>query len=166
MEAGAFDLARFLAAQAPVYATALDELRSGRKRSHWSWFVFPQLRGLGRSATSETYGLDGLAEARAYLAHPVLGQRLRESVQAMLAHRSRAASAVLGETDALKFRSCITLFSMADPAEPLFATALESFFAGEPDVRTLELLDARGEHDHPSRPAHGAAQAPSVREDT
>lgn len=85
------------------------------------------------------------AEARAYLAHPVLGRRLLESVEAMLAHRSLAASTVLGEIDALKFRSCVTLFSMADPAAPLFASALESFFAGERDVRTLELLQAQGD---------------------
>ena len=139
-----FDLQRFMAAQDPVYATALEDLRAGRKQSHWIWFVFPQLRGLGRSATSEVYGLDGLAEARAYLAHPVLGPRLRESVEAMLAHRSLTASTILGGLDALKFRSCVTLFLMAHPGDPLFATALESFFAGQRDVRTLELLEARG----------------------
>jgi uncharacterized protein (DUF1810 family) len=140
-----FHLARFVTAQEHAYPAAIEELRSGRKRSHWIWFVFPQLRGLGRSATSEQYGLSGLAEARAYLAHPVLGQRLRESIEAMLAHRSLPASAVLGELDALKFRSCLTLFDRADPGDQLFATALECFFAGERDVRTLELLEARGD---------------------
>lgn len=140
-----FDLERFLTAQGRVYATALEELRAGRKRSHWSWCVFPQLRGLGRSATSEMYGMAGLAEARAYLAHPVLGPRLRESVEAMLAHRALPASTILGDTDALKFRSCLTLFLMADPADPLFAAALDAFFAGQRDVRTIELLEALGE---------------------
>ena len=145
MKADEFHLTRFLAAQEHSYATAIEEIRSGKKRTHWIWFVFPQLRGLGRSATSEKYGLSGLAEARAYLADPLLGRRLRESTQAMLAHRSLGASAVLGELDALKFRSCLTLFSMADPAEQLFASALQFFFAGERDVRTRKLLGAPGE---------------------
>jgi uncharacterized protein (DUF1810 family) len=145
VKADEFRLTRFLDAQEHSYATAIEELRSGEKRTHWIWFVFPQLRGLGRSAASEEYGLSGLAEARAYLADPLLGRRLRESTQTMLTHRSLGASAVLGELDALKFRSCLTLFSMADPAEQLFATALESFFAGERDVRTLKLLEAQGE---------------------
>lgn len=145
MKAHEFHLTRFVDAQEHSYFTALEELRAGRKRSHWIWFVFPQLRGLGRSAISEDYGLSGLAEARAYLADPLLGQRLRESTQVMLAHQSLAASQVLGELDALKFRSCLTLFTQADPTEQLFATALERFFAGERDVRTLKLLEAQGE---------------------
>jgi len=137
----AFRLARFRRAQENTYATALEELRSGRKRSHWIWFVFPQLKGLGHSANSEEYGLGGLDEARAYLADPLLGQRLREATGAMLAHRSSRAAAVLGELDALKFRSCLTLFSLADPSEQVFATALERFFACELDPRTLQLLE-------------------------
>lgn len=139
-----FSLARFQAAQAQWYATALGELHVGKKRTHWVWFVFPQLKGLGSSANAEKYGLSGVAEARAYLADAVLGQRLRECTAAMLAHQSLGASAVLGELDALKFRSCLTLFALAEPDEPIFTTALESLFAGERDWRTLELLGLSG----------------------
>lgn len=145
MKTDEFRLSRFVEAQQGSYATALQELRSGRKRSHWIWFIFPQLRGLGRSAMSEEYGLTGLAEARAYLAHPLLGQRLREAAGVMLAHQRLGASAVLGELDALKFRSCLTLFSLADPSEHAFAEALECLFGGERDMRTLELLATQGE---------------------
>lgn len=145
MKTDEFDLARFREAQDGWYATALQELRSGRKRSHWIWFVFPQLRGLGHSPNSREYGLGGLAEARAYLADPLLGPRLREATGAMLAHQALGANAVLGELDALKFRSCLTLFSLADPSEQAFAAALECFFAGQRDVRTLELLETHGE---------------------
>ncbi|MDH5832907.1 DUF1810 domain-containing protein [Luteimonas kalidii] len=145
MKPGTDPLKRFRQAQADVYPAALRELRAGRKRTHWIWFVFPQLRGLGRSATSEAYGIADLAEARAYMADPVLGPRLREAAQAMLSHRTLAASDVLGELDALKFRSCLTLFALADPDEPVFAAALERFFAGERDPRTLELLRVHGD---------------------
>lgn len=145
MDADPFDLARFVTAQYGAYGTALAEIRSGRKRSHWIWFVFPQLRGLGSSPTSVAYGLSGLAEARAYLAHPVLGARLREATLAMLAHAPRPADAVLGELDALKFRSCMTLFAMAGRTEALFDAALEAFFGGVRDRRTLGLLETRGE---------------------
>ncbi len=141
----AFCLARFREAQEQWYATALHELRSGKKRSHWVWFVFPPLRGLGSSPNAGKYGVSGLAEARAYLADALLGQRLRECTAAMLAHRSLGASAVLGALDALKFRSCLTLFSLADPSEPVFTAALEGLFAGERDGRTLELLGMQGE---------------------
>ena len=144
MNAGPFELSRFRSAQQHAYGTALGELHSGRKESHWIWFVFPQLRGLGRSTTSETYGLDGLGEARAYLADPVLGARLRECVEVLLSHRLLGASAVLGELDAMKFRSCLTLFALADPAEPLFTAALDAFFNGESDPKTLALLARRG----------------------
>ena len=140
MSSDVFRLARFLEAQEDSYARALDELRSGRKRSHWIWYVFPQLAGLGVSATSQRFGVSGLAEAREYLAHPVLGHRLRESTQAMLSHRVSSAEAVLGDVDAMKFRSCMTLFSLADPAEPVFAEALGRFFEGKRDPATLELL--------------------------
>ncbi|NLC01909.1 MAG: DUF1810 domain-containing protein [Pseudomonas formosensis] len=135
-----FDLERFHAAQQHQYAAALDEIRGGRKRSHWIWFVFPQLKGLGRSATAARYGLSGLAEARAYLADPVLGGRLRESVSAMLELGVPNAEAVLGPLDALKFRSCLTLFALADPQESLFGEALQHFFASERDGQTLKLL--------------------------
>jgi uncharacterized protein (DUF1810 family) len=140
-----FDLGRFVEAQQEAYATALAELRAGRKRSHWIWFVFPQLRGLGRSAMSHLYGLRGLAEARAYAQHPVLGPRLVECVEAMLAHEGVAARAVLGEIDALKLRSCLTLFARAAPAEAVFRAALERYYGGAPDPATVSMLEGAGE---------------------
>lgn len=139
----ALDLSRFTDAQEPTYATALAELRSGYKRTHWIWFVFPQLKGLGYSSNAERYGLSGLAEARAYLAHPVLGERLREAIAVMLEHEAKGASSVLGELDAMKFRSCLTLFSLAAPSEQVIRRALEVFFSGQLDERTLILLQAQ-----------------------
>lgn len=139
-----FNLDRFVQAQEQAYASALAELRAGRKRSHWIWYVFPQLRGLGVSAMAQTYGISGLAEARAYLAHPVLGPRLIECVEAMLVHAGTAAQTILGEVDALKFRSCLTLFAVADRLEPAFGQALQSFFGGQPDPRTGPLLGHTG----------------------
>lgn len=135
-----FDLARFLAAQAPVIDQVRRELGAGRKTSHWMWFVFPQLRGLGRSAMAERYGLTGLEEARAFLAHPVLGARLRDCVGLLLRAGGGSAEAILGPVDALKLRSCLTLFAAADPAEPLFGAALARFFGGIPDPATTRLL--------------------------
>jgi uncharacterized protein (DUF1810 family) len=139
MDAG-FDLERFTRAQAPVMDAVRAELRAGRKQSHWMWFVFPQLRGLGLSSTAEYYGIDSLQEARAYLAHPLLGPRLRECCELMLAvPEPRSAHAILGSPDDLKFRSCLTLFSLAAPDEPLFARCLERFYGGQSDARTLGL---------------------------
>ena len=135
-----FDLARFLAAQARDYGIALTELRAGEKRSHWMWYVFPQLRGLGHSSTAIAYGITGLDEARAYLAHPVLGERLRECVRALLALRTTHAEEVLGHVDAMKLRSCLTLFDAAAHGDPLFSRALAQYFHGEADARTIELL--------------------------
>jgi uncharacterized protein (DUF1810 family) len=136
-----FDLQRFIDAQDADYARALGELRAGAKRSHWIWYVLPQLRGLGSSGMSNRYGIASLDEARAYLADPVLGPRLRECVEAMLAIRGRTAEDVLGGIDALKFRSCLTLFREASPpGEALFGAALARYFGGEPDARTLALL--------------------------
>ena len=135
-----FGLSRFLEAQQDRYDSALAELRTGRKRSHWIWFVFPQIKGLGRSATSQRYGLTSVAEAAAFLAHPVLGPRLIEAVQAMLHNGAVPAAMILGELDAAKFRSCLTLFSLAAPAEPLFAAALTHYFFGKPDPATLALV--------------------------
>ena len=137
---GPFALDRFLEAQRDAYDIAIAELRAGRKRSHWIWFVFPQLKGLGRSALSHRYGLSGVAEASAYLAHPVLGVRLLDAIYAMLANGAVPAAAILGELDALKFRSCLTLFSVAAPAQPLFAATLAHYFEGRPDPETLALL--------------------------
>lgn len=135
-----FDLQRFLDAQAGgLYESALAELRAGRKRSHWMWFVFPQLRGLGRSETSRFYGLDGIDEARAYLVDPVLGRRLRECFEAIVA-ASGTAVEILGPIDAMKLRSSATLFARADPAEPLFGAVLDRFFDGQPDPATDALL--------------------------
>jgi uncharacterized protein (DUF1810 family) len=145
MKTDAFRLARFLTAQEHTYAIALEELHSGKKQSHWIWYVFPQLKGLGLSSHSEMYGLAGLAEARAYLANPILRHRLREATHAMLGHQSVDAASVLGELDALKFRSCLTLFSLADPSELIFVDALNRCFGGACDARTVELLKARGE---------------------
>lgn len=134
-----FALRRFLAAQEPVYLQALGELRDGRKRSHWMWFVFPQLAGLGRSAMAERYAISGRDEARAYLAHPVLAARLRECAEAVLAHQGRSAHDIFGSPDDLKFRSSMTLFAEIGGGEP-FAAALARFFGGMPDQATLRLL--------------------------
>ncbi len=142
-ESDAFNLQRFVDAQAGGYARALAELAAGRKTSHWIWWVFPQLKGLGFSEASQFYGLLGMEEARAYLAHPILGPRLRACVEAMLAGAGNSAEAVLGSTDAMKFRSSMTLFTRAAPQEKLFSTALARFFDGEGDPKTLALLDAR-----------------------
>ena len=135
-----FDLGRFVAAQEQVWPTALAELKAGRKQSHWMWFVFPQVAGLGLSPMAVHYAIGSADEARAYLADPLLGARLREGVAAMLAHRDRSAEAILGGIDALKFRSCMTLFEAVadDPAS--FAEALDAFYGGARDERTLALL--------------------------
>jgi uncharacterized protein (DUF1810 family) len=135
------DLSRFLDAQAPVYADALAELRAGRKYTHWIWFILPQLRGLGHSYDATYYGLENAAEATAYLAHPVLGARLRECVMAILAHKDKTAHTILGAPDDLKFRSCLTLFrAVSAPDDPLWQDALDQFYAGQPDDVTLRLL--------------------------
>jgi uncharacterized protein (DUF1810 family) len=135
-----FNLQRFVDAQEDSYDRALAELRAGRKTSHWIWYVFPQLKGLGFSQASQFYGLSGLDEARAYLAHPLLGPRLHECVEAMLATGDGNADDVLGFTDAMKFRSSMTLFAEAAPQDAPFAQALTRFFAGDPDKKTLDLL--------------------------
>jgi uncharacterized protein (DUF1810 family) len=134
-------LDRFLTAQADTYATALGELQRGRKDSHWMWFIFPQLRGLGRSDTAQFYGLADRAEATAYLAHPVLGPRLRECTAAILAHAGKlTAHEILGSPDDLKFRSCLTLVAAVQPDEPLWSQALAAYYDGQPDPLTLNLL--------------------------
>jgi uncharacterized protein (DUF1810 family) len=136
----AFDLRRFVTAQEDIYAQALAELQAGRKQSHWLWFVFPQLAGLGTSPMAVRYAIGSADEARAYLADPVLGPRLREGVAAMLAHQGARPEAILGGIDALKFRSSLTLFeAVADDPAP-FAAALDAFYEGERDARTLALL--------------------------
>ena len=148
-ESGSFDLARFVTAQdeGGSYERALAELRAGRKHSHWMWFVFPQVAGLGLSATSRHYAISGLDEARAYLAHPVLGPRLRACVWALVepdaVAAGRSADQVFGGVDAQKLRSSATLFARADPSEPLFAAVLDRFFTGRSDERTEGLLGPR-----------------------
>ena len=135
-----FDLERFVAAQDGVYDGALAELRAGRKTGHWIWFVFPQVAGLGRSEMSRIYAIGSLAEARAYLAHPVLGPRLRECVAALLATHGRSADEMLGSIDAVKLRSSMTLFLRADPDEPAFRAVLDRFYDGRPDAATDAIL--------------------------
>lgn len=139
-----FDLNRFLQAQEGVCAAALAELRAGRKTSHWMWFVFPQLDGLGRSQTARFFAVKSLAEARAYLAHPVLGKRLRQCTAAVLGVAGRTASEIFGSPDDIKFRSSMTLFERAEPECALFSDALNRFFEGRRDRLTLELLAAGG----------------------
>jgi uncharacterized protein (DUF1810 family) len=137
-------LDRFVAAQAPVIGQVLDELRDGHKRTHWMWFVFPQLRGLGTSSMAGRFGIASPDEARAYLAHPVLGPRLRECCALLLNVPDRSAHDILGSPDDLKLRSCLTLFSLAAPQEPLFRACLDRFYGGEPDSRTLALCGTMG----------------------
>ena len=136
------DLDRFVQAQEGVYPDVLAELRRGRKTSHWMWFVFPQLSGLGSSAMARLYALADLEEARAYLAHPLLGDRLRECTQAAVGPGGRSASQVFGFPDDLKFRSSMTLFERADPVTAVFAKALDGLCDGERDKATLEKLTA------------------------
>ncbi|MGD8808219.1 MAG: DUF1810 domain-containing protein [Gammaproteobacteria bacterium] len=134
------DLNRFLDAQRNVFDGVESELRAGRKTSHWMWFVFPQLRGLGQSPLSEKFAICDIDEARAYLEHPVLGSRLRECTRLVNAIEGRSVRQIFGYPDYLKFRSCMTLFRRAGPSAEVFATALEKYFDGDEDPRTLELL--------------------------
>ncbi|UPA26318.1 DUF1810 domain-containing protein [Shinella oryzae] len=136
-----FQLKRFVDAQELVFNTALAELRAGRKQTHWIWFIFPQLRALGRSATAEFYGITSLDEARAYLRHPLLADRLARATDAVLIHHDRSAHDIFGSPDDLKFRSSMTLFDAASNHENArFQVALERYYDGRPDERTLELL--------------------------
>jgi uncharacterized protein (DUF1810 family) len=135
-----FDLNRFVGAQSGTYDRALAELRNGRKDGHWIWFIFPQLAGLGMSSMSMAYSLTGVDEARAYLAHPLLGPRLRACFDALLAVDGRTADAILGAVDAVKVRSSATLFARADPSDPRFQAVLDRYYGGAADVRTDELL--------------------------
>lgn len=141
-----FNLDRFVSAQERIYATALDELRTGRKRSHWMWFVFPQLRGLGISPTATFYSVGSIEEARAYIAHPTLGPRLAESFEATLQHADRGLHGIFGSPDDMKFRSSATLFAEASPDRGVFARALETFCSGERDPKTIELLTRAASH--------------------
>jgi len=137
-----YDLARYVRAQEPVFADVCAELAGGRKQSHWMWFIFPQLRGLGSSPMAQRYAIDSLAEARAYLAHPLLGERLRTCTQLVNRIERRSAQEIFGDPDEMKFRSSMTLFARASAgsSEP-FGTALAKYFAGEQDPLTRELLE-------------------------
>ena len=134
------DLGRFVQAQEADYEQALAEIRSGRKRSHWMWYIFPQLAGLGFSAMSTRYAIKTLAEARAYLSHPVLGPRLVTCAEAALGVEGRAASEIFGPIDEMKLRSCATLFARVSPAGSVFHRLLDRYFHGERDGETLRLL--------------------------
>ena len=138
------DLTRFLTAQdGGVYDAALAEIRSGRKRTHWMWFVFPQVDGLGSSATSRHFAIKSAAEAKAYLAHPVLGARLVESMRAVLGAPGTSATQIFGSPDDMKLRSCATLFASVSERGSVFEQVLDRFFGGKPDSRTAELLQAQ-----------------------
>ncbi len=137
------DLVRFLEAQDRIHQQVIDELAQGRKETHWMWFVFPQLAGLGRSAMAQHYAIRDLDQAKRYLAHSILGPRLRQAVQLLIDQKGKSAVEILGSPDDLKFRSCLTLFREAaceDSDRALFAQALHQFYRGEPDDRTLALL--------------------------
>jgi uncharacterized protein (DUF1810 family) len=135
-----YDLQRFADAQNPVYSQACDELRQGRKRSHWMWFVFPQLKGLGASAMAQRYALASLDEAQAYLRHPILGPRLRETTRLVNLVEGRSIEDIFGYPDNLKFRSSVSLFARATNDNEVFLEALRKYFGGEADPRTLELI--------------------------
>jgi uncharacterized protein (DUF1810 family) len=135
-----FDLERFVSAQDRLYEDVLDELRAGNKTSHWIWFIFPQIAGLGMSSTSRFFAISSIDEARAYLAHPVLGPRLRECASLVLAASPRTAWDIFGSLDAMKLRSSMTLFGRAAPEDPLFRGVIDRFFGGLPDAATDELL--------------------------
>ena len=136
-----FDLNRFINAQESIYATALQEIKSGRKRSHWMWFIFPQLKGLGISHTSQYYGICNIEEASAYLSHPLLGKRLIEICQALSATNINDAGSIFGNPDDLKLKSCLTLFSCVNNTNPIFEELLSKFFNGVKDNKTLQLLE-------------------------
>ena len=137
-----FDLTRFVDAQAPIYNQVIAELRDGQKRSHWMWYIFPQLDGLGSSAMSKRFAIRSPAEAAAYLEHPLLGWRLGECTDAMLAHEGRSANDILGSPDDLKFRSSMTLFHLVSEKGSPFERALHMFYEGQHDSRTAALLTA------------------------
>lgn len=135
-----YDLMRFLEAQDGTYDSAVEELRRGRKSGHWIWYVFPQIAGLGDSHMSKRYAITSLDEARAYAAHPVLGPRLLECIGLVMAVNEKSARQILGHIDALKFRSCLTLFTIACDGNPVFQKALDKYFGGQRDALTLEAL--------------------------
>lgn len=136
-----FELNRFVTAQEDSYSAALSELKAGQKRSHWMWYVFPQIDGLGQTSMSKRYSIKSLDEAREYLQHPVLGARLKECVEAILGINNRSASEIFGFPDVLKLKSSMTLFEQAAENDSVFSSVLEKYYQGERDQRTLELLN-------------------------
>jgi uncharacterized protein (DUF1810 family) len=148
------DLIRFINAQSQIYAQVVEELTSGHKSTHWMWFIFPQLAGLGRSAMADRYAIRDLDQARRYLNDPILGNRLRQLVRLITNHKGKSALEILGSPDDLKFRSCLTLFCQAasdDSDRVLFTEALDQFYRGKPDRRTFELLSLNSEGRHSTR---------------
>lgn len=139
-----YDLRRFVDAQADAFERALAELQRGQKRTHWMWYIFPQLDGLGFSSTSKYYAIKSIAEARAYLAHPLLGPRLQQCAEAVLRIEGRAATAIFGSPDDLKLRSCATLFALASPPGSVFDRLLAKYYRGARDTKTLQLLGGAG----------------------
>jgi uncharacterized protein (DUF1810 family) len=135
-----FDLNRFISAQAEIYERVLSELRSGRKRSHWMWYIFPQIEGLGQSSTTRYYSIKSLEEARAYLDHPVLGPRLVQCAEAVLAIEGRMVSDIFGYPDDMKLKSSMTLFSSVAGPDSVFFSVLDKYFQGERDMHTVQLL--------------------------
>jgi uncharacterized protein (DUF1810 family) len=135
-----YELSRFVDAQRDVYAHAIDELRDGNKRSHWMWFIFPQIRGLGHSSMAQRYAIGTIEEARAYLQHPVLGPRLLECTDALLGDATHTADGIFGAVDAMKLRSSMTLFAHAEPAENRFARVLDRYYSGIEDAETVRRL--------------------------
>ena len=142
-----YNLNRFLSAQEKVYDTAVAELRGGRKRTHWMWFIFPQFEGLAQSATSRHYAVKSRAEAKAYLNHAILGERLRECAEVLLAIENCSVSEIFGYPDDLKLKSSLTLFAQTEHAAPVFAAVLDKYYGGEQDLKTLELLNSVGHKD-------------------
>lgn len=140
MTSDPYNLKRFLGAQATIYEKVLAELKAGQKRSHWIWYIFPQYQGLGFSAMSQKYAIQSLDEARAYLNHPVLGDRLIECTTTVLGITGRSAYQIFGSPDDLKLRSCATLFAVVSPADSLFVQLLDRFYHGQRDPKTLQLL--------------------------
>ena len=137
-----WNLVRFVEAQERVYKSVLEELRRGSKQNHWMWYIFPQLAGLGSSATSRSYSISGLDEARAYIHHALLGTRLIECTQLVLELKGRSTRAVFGSPDYMKFRSCMTLFALADPDTPCFQDAVNRYYSGQVDDRTIAILSS------------------------
>lgn len=135
------DLTRFLEAQNKLYLTALTELKKGKKETHWMWFIFPQIKGLGRSEMSRLYSIDNLQQSEEFLSHPVLGKHLIEISKVLLDFKMKSAEAILGDLDARKLHSCMTLFSLTNNTDPVFQEVLDAFFSGKFDMLTLSIIN-------------------------